>query len=74
MPAWRETDLDVMEARVKAARSLSTLRSDVHLAPDFLSEEQDTFSQNKNLPNGWRLLSEQVGWRPCPIGVYTRSE
>ena len=71
MPAWHDTDLDVMEARVKAARSLSTPRSDVHLAPDFSSEE---LNQNKNLPNGWRILSEQVGWRPCPIGVYTRSE
>ena len=72
-PVWCETDLDVMEARVRAARPLSiTPRSDDHLAPDFSFEKPDFIE--KNLPNGWRLLSEQGGWRPCPIGVYTGSE
>jgi ribosomal biogenesis protein LAS1 len=69
-PVWCETDLDVMEARVKAAHSLSTPRSDVNAPPDFLPAEQVSLSQKKSLPNGWRLLSEQEGWRPCPIGVY----
>jgi ribosomal biogenesis protein LAS1 len=74
-PVWCETDLGVMEARVRAARSLSTApRSDLHLAPDFSSDEPDFLSQNINLPDGWRLLSEQGGWRPCPIGVFTGSE
>jgi hypothetical protein len=68
-PVWCETDLDVMEARVKATRSLSTPRSDVNAA-DFSPAEQVSLSQKKSLPNGWRLLSEQGGWRPCPIGVY----
>ena len=22
------------------------------------------------LVQGWRLLDERTGWRPCPIGVY----
>jgi hypothetical protein len=74
VPAWCESDLDVMEARIKLARSLSTPRSDIQLAPDFSFEEQDSSIQKKKLPNGWRLLSEQAAWRPCPIGVYTGSE
>jgi len=69
-PVWRETDIDVMNARVKAMRSLSTPWSDVNPAPDLPSAEQVSLSHNKRLPNGWRLLSEQGGWRPCPIGVY----
>jgi len=73
-PAWCESDLDMMEARVKWARSLSTPRSDIHLAPDISSEEQDSSNQRKKLPIGWRLLSEQGAWRPCPLGVYTCSE
>jgi hypothetical protein len=71
VPVWRETDLDVMEARIKAARTLSTPRSDVNAAPDFSPPEQASLSQKKSLPSGWRLLSEQGGWRPCPIGVNT---
>ena len=64
-----------MEARVRAAHPLSTTpRSDDHLVPDFSFEEPDFISQKKNLPKGWRLLSEQGGWRPCSIGVYTGSE
>jgi hypothetical protein len=69
-PVWCETDLEVMEARVKATRSLSTTRSDVNAAPDFSPTEQVSRSQKNKLPNGWRLLSEQGSWRPCPIGVY----
>jgi len=69
-PVWCETDLDVMEARVKATCSLSTPRNDLHPAPEFAPAEQVSLSQEKSLPNGWRLLSEQGGWRPCPIGVY----
>jgi ribosomal biogenesis protein LAS1 len=69
-PVWCETDLDVMEARVKSARSLSTPQSDVNAATYFSPAEQVSLSQNKSLPSGWRMLSEQGGWRTCPIGVY----
>jgi len=69
-PVWCERDLDVMEARVKAARSLFTPQSDVNAPPDFSPTEQVSLSQKKSLPSGWRLLSEQEGWRPCPIGIY----
>lgn len=69
-PGWCEADLDVMEARVKAARSLSAPRGDVEAIPVFPPAEQVFLSQKKSLPNGWRLLSEQGGWQPCPIGVY----
>jgi len=57
-----------MEARVKAARSLSASASNIRETP--LSEERGSLSENKNLPDGWRLLSERGGWRPCPIGLY----
>jgi hypothetical protein len=68
-PAWCEKDLDVMEARVKTARSLSTPRRDVNAAPDFSPPEQVSLIHTKGLPGGWRLLSEEE-WRACPIGVY----
>jgi len=76
-PVWREADLDVMESRVKAARSLSasTPASNIWpLAEAPLSEERGSFNENKKLPDGWRLLSERGGWRTCPIGIYVGGE
>lgn len=70
-PVWCETDLDVMEARVNAARSLSTAHGNVNAVPDFLPAEDVSLCHKINLPSGWCLLSEQGGWRKCPIGVYT---
>lgn len=77
-PAWCEADLDVMEARVKAARSLSastTNNIQPRRAEAPLSEERGLglLDGSKNLPDGWRLLSER-GWQPCPIGVYVGAE
>jgi ribosomal biogenesis protein LAS1 len=73
--AWSEADLDVMETRVKAALSLSMSTSDIQSpSQDTLAEEQVSASEKRNLPNGWRLLSEIGGWRPCPIGVFLGGE
>ncbi|KAI9445484.1 Las1-domain-containing protein [Lactarius indigo] len=76
--AWKETDLDVMDARLQAALSLD--------APERQPQEpvqclptpepgpggQGPFSNKAVVPlrNGWRLLTETDGWRPCPIGIY----
>jgi len=65
-----------MEARVKAARSLSASTTN-NIQPRSeapLSEERGPLDESKNLPDGWRLLSERGGWRPCPIGVYVGGE
>jgi hypothetical protein len=67
-----------MEARVKAARSLSAKAAagniwPLALAVTPLSEERGS-NENKKLPDGWRLLSERGGWRTCPIGIYVGSE
>jgi len=74
-PAWSEADLDVMETRVKAALSLSISTSDIPSpSQDTLAEEQVSAGEKRNIPNGWRLLSELGGWRPCPIGVFLGGE
>ena len=64
-----------MEARAKAARSLSasTINNIQPCAEAPLPEEQGLSDGSKNLPDGWRLLSER-GWRMCPIGVYVGGE
>ncbi|KAH9005961.1 Las1-domain-containing protein [Lactarius hatsudake] len=75
--AWNETDLDIMDARLQAARSLVD-------APERQPQEQiqcspapepgpggrGSSSSSMSLRNGWRLLTETDGWRPCPIGIY----
>jgi len=73
VPVWCEADLDVMESRVKAALALSrhppstmTGGNNSSGTPEGRPSAQ---SEEENLPNGWRRLSESDGWRPCPIGV-----
>jgi hypothetical protein len=65
-----------MEARVKAVRSLSvSITHNVQPRAEApLSEERGSFDESKDLPDGWHLLSERGGWRPCPIGVYVGGE
>ncbi|KAH8992057.1 Las1-domain-containing protein [Lactarius akahatsu] len=77
---WNETDLDIMDARLRAAFSLAD-------APERQPQEQiqcspapepgpggrGSSASNKEivpLRDGWRLLTETDGWRPCPIGIY----
>ncbi|KAH9043781.1 Las1-domain-containing protein [Lactarius pseudohatsudake] len=78
--AWSETDLDIMDARLRAALSLTD-------APERQPQEQiqcspapepgprgrgSSASSREIVPlrDGWRLLTEADGWRPCPIGIY----
>ena len=65
-----------MEARAKAVRSLSasTTNNMQPRAETPLPEERGLSNESKNLPDGWRLLSERGGWRTCPIGVYVGGE
>ncbi|KAH9046478.1 Las1-domain-containing protein [Lactarius hengduanensis] len=67
--AWSETDLGIMDARLQAALSLTD-------APERQPQEQiqrgSSASSKEIVPlrDGWRLLTETDGWRPCPIGIY----
>jgi hypothetical protein len=64
-----------MEARVEAARALSASTSNIQLRAECpLAEEPRSSDESKNMPDGWRLLSERDGWRTCPIGVYVGTE
>ncbi|KAH9075771.1 Las1-like-domain-containing protein [Lactarius deliciosus] len=69
--AWSETDLDIMDARLQAALSLAD-------APELPATRTNSGDEDPplrakeivSLRNGWRLLTETDGWRPCPIGIY----
>lgn len=73
--AWKETDLDVMDARLKAAISLAPLQGQAQCPPALEPSPgvRGTSSSSREavpLGDGWRLLTEADGWRPCPIGIY----
>ncbi|KAH9176993.1 Las1-like-domain-containing protein [Lactarius sanguifluus] len=78
--AWNETDLDIMDARLQAALSLADAperqpqeQIQCSPAPEPGPGGRGSSSSNKEivpLRNGWRLLTETDGWRPCPIGIY----
>ena len=81
--AWKETDLDVMDARLQAVTSLADVpgrqpQEQVQVqcppAPEPGPGGRVSPSSSKEvgpLRNGWHLLTETDGWRPCPIGIYT---
>ena len=73
---WKESDLDVMDTRLQAVLSLAVPQERVRCSPALepgRPEGRGYSSLTKEtspLSDGWRLLSETDGWRPCPIGIY----
>lgn len=74
-PAWKETDLDVMDTRLKAALSLALPQGQAQCPPvpepgPGVRGSSSSSREAVPLPDGWRFLTEADGWRPCPIGIY----
>ncbi|KAN0138473.1 Las1-like domain containing protein [Lactarius tabidus] len=72
--AWKESDLDVMDTRLKAALSLASPHGQAQCPPATEPSPgvRGTPSNKEVVPlrEGWRLLTEADGWRLCPIGIY----
>ena len=78
-PQWKESYLDVMDARLQAALSLVVPQEQGQCtpAPEPGPGGRGSSSLSKDavpLHNGWRLLAEKDGWRPCPVGIYIGSK
>ncbi|KAH9060829.1 Las1-domain-containing protein [Lactarius vividus] len=74
--AWNETDLDIMDARLQAVLSLVDApecqpQEQIQCSPAPEPGGRGSSSNKEIVPvrNGWRLLTETDGWRPCPIGI-----
>ena len=79
---WEDNALDVMSDR------LSQLEPDTNHAksspspgiPEDVEMTNRSDTSTKTSPgqslsvSGWRLLDESSGWKPCPIGVYYRTD
>lgn len=78
--AWKDSDLCVMDARLQAALSLAAPggrqpqeQVQLPLAPEHGGPGGRGSSSSREvgpLREGWRLLTDADGWRPCPIGIY----
>ncbi|KAG5653504.1 hypothetical protein H0H81_012714 [Sphagnurus paluster] len=64
---WIPEDIEIMDQRLNAL-----LSSD--LVPDISTPRSESLTRRtepaSDVTQGWRLLDESSGWRPCPIGVY----
>jgi ribosomal biogenesis protein LAS1 len=73
--AWKESDLDVMDTRLQATLSLVPPQGQVQCPPGTEPRPGVRGSSSSSreavpLREGWRLLTEADGWKPCPIGIY----